>query len=97
MESVYVYTVMCFKSVLHKRRAGFTGSPYCQALYEANPAQLSTIWLISNPKLIFLLADLVARRGAVGPHTARLLALPLQSKMSTVFISVSSPAKSSSK
>lgn len=97
MDSVYVYTVMCFKSVLHKRRAGFTESPYCQALYEGDPAQVSTIWLISNPKLIFPLADLMAGRGAVGPQDVeRLLALPLKSKTYAVFILVSSPAESSS-
>lgn len=97
MESVYVYTATCFKSGLHKRRAGFTGSPYCRALYEADPAQLSTIWLISNPKLIFLFADLVAGRGAVGPHNSQTPGSAPPEQTSTVFISVSSPAKSSSK
>lgn len=78
MDSVHVYTVMGFKSVSHKRGAGFTQSPYCQALYGADPAQLSTVGLISHPKLIFQLADLGAKRGAWVHGTWRPLALPPQ-------------------
>ena len=84
MDSVYVYTVMCFKSAWHKRRARFTESPYCQTLYEARLTQLFMVCLISYLKPASPPAARVASRALCGHRTwESLLAFPSIARWTT--------------
>lgn len=80
MESVYVYTATCFKSGLHKRRQGLQGVHIVGLFTRPTPRSSPQSGLFQTQSSSSCSQTWWQEGVPWGHTTARLLALPLQSK-----------------